>query len=329
MKTIQGIFIRYLAATLALGASLLAFSQAAFAWEPKKPVDFVIMAGKGGGADRMARLMQSVIEKNDFASKPFIPINKPGGSGAEALLHLKNAKGIAGDHTVMVTLNSFYTTPMRQKNLGIDPLSFTPVGRMAEDTFLLWVHKDSGINNIEEFVKMAKAEGRDWIMAGTGKGQEDQLLTDFLNGAYGLQMKYVPFKGGGRVAKELAGKHAHSTVNNPSEQLGFHEAGTTMPIASFTPERLPMFQDAPTFKELGKNFVYFMQRSVVGPQAMSDEAEEYYRGVFKKVYDSPEWQKYMTDKSLQGEFITGDDLVTYWQENNDRHQTILKAIGEI
>ncbi|WP_038097386.1 Bug family tripartite tricarboxylate transporter substrate binding protein [Thioalkalivibrio sp. HK1] len=329
MKTMQGLFIRCLAATLALGTSMLAFSQAAFAWEPKKPVDFVIMAGKGGGADRMARLMQSVIEKNDFASKPFIPINKPGGSGAEALLHLKNAKGIAADHTVMVTLNSFYTTPMRQKNLGIDPLSFTPVGRMAEDTFLLWVHKDSGITNIEDFVKAAKAEGRDWIMAGTGKGQEDQLLTDFLNGAYGLQMKYVPFKGGGRVAKELAGKHAHSTVNNPSEQLGFYEAGTTMPIASFTPERLPMFQEAPTFKELGKNFVYFMQRSVVGPQAMSDEAEEYYRGVFKKVYDSPEWQKYMTDKSLQGEFITGDELIAYWTDNNGRHETILKAIGEI
>ena len=39
------------------------FSGVAVAgWEPKKPVDFVIMAGKGGGADKMARLMQSVIE---------------------------------------------------------------------------------------------------------------------------------------------------------------------------------------------------------------------------------------------------------------------------
>ncbi|HIE85340.1 MAG TPA: tripartite tricarboxylate transporter substrate binding protein, partial [Gammaproteobacteria bacterium] len=41
------------------------------AWAPKKPVDFVIMAGKGGGADKMARLMQSVIEKHGFSSKPF------------------------------------------------------------------------------------------------------------------------------------------------------------------------------------------------------------------------------------------------------------------
>ena len=115
------------------------------AWEPKKPVDFVIMAGQGGGADKMARLMQTIIEKHNLSSKPFVPINKPGGSGAEALIHLKGKQG--DDHTVMVTLNSFYTTPLRQPNLKVDISTFTPIGRMAEDTFLLWVHKDSGINS--------------------------------------------------------------------------------------------------------------------------------------------------------------------------------------
>ncbi len=305
-----------------------AFSGAALAaWEPKKPVDFVIMAGKGGGADKMARLMQSIIEKHKLASKPFIPINKPGGSGAEALVHLKQKAG--DDHTIMVTLNSFYTTPLRQPGLGVDVMTFSPIGRMAEDTFLLWVHKDSGIKNVEDFVKAAKSAGNNWIMAGTGKGQEDQLLTNFLNKAYGLDMKYIPFKGGGRVAKELAGKHANSTVNNPSEQLGFYEAGNTVPLAAFTPDRLPLFKNAPTFRELGKDFVYFMQRSVVGAPGMSKEAEDYYRNVFKKVYQTDEWQGYMKKKSLQGEFLTGGDLKSYWQREKDNHQKMLKDIGEI
>ncbi len=317
-----------LAGALAV-AGTLAASNAAVAWEPKKPVDFIIMAGKGGGADKMARLMQSVIEKKGFASKPFVPINKPGGSGAEALLHMKNTKGVNKDHTVMVTLNSFYTTPMRQPGLDVDISTFAPVARMAEDTFLLWVHKDSGIENIDQFVEAAKAKGNDWIMAGTGKGQEDQLLTDFLNRAYGLNMKYVPFKGGGRVAKELAGKHADSTVNNPSEQLGFYEAGTTRPIAAFTPERLELFSDSPTFNELGKDFVYFMQRSVVGAPGMSMEAEEYYRGVFQQVFDSEEWQTYRKKKSLYGDFLTGQALKDYWANEKSIHMEMLKEIGEI
>ncbi len=312
-----------------IGAAMLTglTQQALAAWEPKKPVEFVIMAGKGGGADKMARLLQTVIEKNGWSSKPLTPINKPGGSGAEALVHLNQASD--PDHTIMVTLNSFYTTPLRQPKLEVDIATFTPVARMAEDTFLLWVNKDSGIKSVEEFVAAAKAAGSDWIMAGTGKLQEDQLLTDFLNAAYGLQMKYVPYKGGGKVAKQLAGNHANSTVNNPSEQEGFYAAGTTVPLAAFTPERLEMFPDSPTFGELGNEFVYFMQRSVVGAPGMSADAAAYYQDLFKKVYDSEDWQTYRKKKSLRGDFLTGDDLMGYWMNEREIHKAMLEKMGAL
>ena len=60
------------------------------AWQPKKPVEFIIMAGTGGGADQIARLLQGLIEKKGLSSRPFIPINKPGGSGAEALRYMQD-----------------------------------------------------------------------------------------------------------------------------------------------------------------------------------------------------------------------------------------------
>ncbi|NNF96489.1 MAG: tripartite tricarboxylate transporter substrate binding protein [Halobacteria archaeon] len=317
-----------LAVGVVCGVSMVSITHSlAASWTPKKPVEFVIMAGKGGGADKMSRLMQSIIEKHKLSPKPVIPVNKPGGSGAEALIHLKQKTG--DDHTIMVTLNSFYTTPLRNPGLNVDINTFAPVGRMAEDTFLLWVHSDTPIKTVSDFVKAAKAKGNDWIMAGTGKGQEDELLTNFLNSAYGLKMRYVPYKGGGRVAKELAGKHADSTVNNPSEQLGFYQAGNTRPLAAFTPERLPLFKDAPTFRELGKDMVYFMQRSVVGAPGMSEEALAFYQNLFKKVYETPEWQDYMAKKSLRGEFLTGQALKDYWKKEKEIHRTMLKDIGEI
>ncbi|MEE8515538.1 MAG: tripartite tricarboxylate transporter substrate-binding protein, partial [Alphaproteobacteria bacterium] len=157
-----------LGAGLLFGMGTVTVSHDALAaWEPKKPVEFIVMAGKGGGADKAVRLMQTIIAKNKLSSKPFIPINKPGGTGAEALVHVKNARD--PNHTIMFTLNSFYTTPLRQPKIKVDISKFTPIGRMAEDTFLLWVHKDSGIKNVKQFVKAAKAKGSSWIMAGTGK----------------------------------------------------------------------------------------------------------------------------------------------------------------
>jgi tripartite-type tricarboxylate transporter receptor subunit TctC len=293
----------------------------------KKPVEFIVMAGKGGGADKAVRFIQNIIAKNKLSSKPFTPVNKPGGSGAEALVHVKNASD--PDHTLMFTLNSFYTTPLLQPKLGIDISTFTPVGRMAEDTFLLWVTKKSGITNVNQFVKAAKAAGSKWIMAGTGKNSEDNILTNFLNKAYGLNMKYVPYKGGGRVAKELAGDNANSTVNNPSEQLGFYQAGKTVALGAFTDKRLPLFKDAPTFKEMGKDFVYYMQRTVVGAPGQSKGASAYYQGLFKKIFNSNEWQGYMKKKSLQGEFLTGDALMSYWLDQKNIQRGILQKMGAI
>jgi tripartite-type tricarboxylate transporter receptor subunit TctC len=322
------LLVQGLALGTGLAVSLGLTSVALAEFQPQKPIEFVVMAGKGGGADKAVRLMQTIIAKNEMAPVPVTPINKPGGTGAEALVYMNEKKG--DNHTIMFTLNSFYTTPLRQPALGVDIAEFTPVARMAEDTFLLWVNSDrKDINNVDDFVKAAKAKGGDWIMAGTGKSSEDNLLTDFLNTAYDLNMKYIPYKGGGKVAKELAGNNADSTVNNPSEQLGFFEAGNTKPLAAFTPERLPMFKDTPTFGELGLDMVYFMQRTVVGAPGMSADAAAYYTDLFTRVFNSAEWQEYRTKKSLQGDLLTGPALMDYWKNEREIHRKMLIKMGAI
>ncbi len=318
-----------IASALVISTALVA-GPALAEWKPAKPVEFVVMAGKGGGADKAVRFMQSIIAKENLGPT-VLPVNKPGGSGAEALLYMKGKKG--DNHTLMFTLNSFYTTPLRQAKLNVNIENFTPVMRMAEDTFCLWVNtkrKDGAdLKTVDDFVKAAKAAGNKWLMAGTGKNSEDNLITDFLNSTYGLKIKYIPYKGGGAVAKALAGNNADSTVNNPSEALGFYEAGTVRPLTCFTPERIGLFKDAPTMKELGNDFVYFMQRTVVGAPGMSKEAAAYYQGLFKKVFESKAWQEYRSKKALVGDALSGDALMAYWKEQRAVHKTMLKKMGAI
>ena len=326
---------KVLSAAVALSVGLgftAAVVKEAAAWEPKKPVEFVIMAGKGGGADRLARCIQGIIEKNGLASKPFVPINKGGGSGAEALRYLKDR---AGDpHVIMATLNSYYTTPLRNPDIGVDIAEFTPITRLAEDTFQLWVTTDSGITTVDEYVAAVKAAGPgNWKMGGTGKGQEDSLVTAMLEKKFDIKVTYVPYKGGGTVAKELIGKHIDSTVNNPSEQAGFWEAGKSRPLASFTPKGKLQgrFGDIPTFEELGygSDMVYYMQRSVIAPAGIGEDVQAYYVGVFEKVYKSAEWQEYLTNKGLIPGWLTGSALTEYFLTEREAHRQMLQAAGEI
>ena len=318
---------KLMTSALVLGCATVVVASPAIAWQPNKPIDFIIMAGKGGGADKMARLMQGIVEKESLAGRPLVPVNKSGGSGAEALMAAKGAND--PDHTIMVTLNSFYTTPLRQPGLEVDVLTFAPVARMAEDTFLLWVHADTGITTFEQWLDVAREQGSKWVMGGTGSNSEDNIITDFLNTNYSLSMKYIPYKGGGAVAKDVAGKQINSSVNNPSEAIGFWQSGDMVPLVAFTNERLPMFPEIPTLREKGGEFSYFMQRSVVGAPGMSEEARAYYTELFTKVYNSEDWQAYKSKKSLMGDLMSGDQLSDYWRDQRDNHEQILRSSGAI
>ncbi|MDQ2092286.1 Bug family tripartite tricarboxylate transporter substrate binding protein [Marimonas arenosa] len=309
-------------AVLTLGTGLPATASD---WKPIKPIEMVIMAGQGGGADRIARLFQSIIQKEGLASMPVLPVNKGGGSGAEALRYLKDNAGDA--HKVMATLNSYYTTPLRTE-IGVDIAEFTPLARMALDTFVLWVNADSDIKTLDDYVAAVKAADGKWKMGGTGTGQEDSLVTAMLQKEFGLEITYVPFKGGGTVAKNLVGGHIDSTVNNPSEQMGFYQAGKSRPIVAFTPERLEAFPDVPTARELGHDIVYWMQRSFVGPKDMPPEAVAYYTEMFRKLSETEEWQTYTKEKSLISDFLSGDALQAYFLEERGKHAEILEAMGE-
>jgi tripartite-type tricarboxylate transporter receptor subunit TctC len=321
----------FLLILLGPGTGPLTDTDAEAAWQPKKPITFVIMAGKGGGADRIARLMQKIVQQHGWSPQPLIPVNKPGGAGAEALRFLKDNHG--DPHIIMVTLNSFFTTPLRA-NLGLSYRDFTPIARMAMDTFILWVNSKSPIQNVNEYVKAVKSKHGSWKMGGTGKGQEDSLVTGLLQEAFGIKVTYVPYKGGGKVASELIGGHIDSTVNNPSEQISWLEAGRSRPLASFTPERLPQFPKVPTFQELGKgDMVYYMQRSINAPGGIPAEARQFYIDLFTKLSNSEEWQTYCKKKALHctGKlgFLTGRDLGKFFATEEAKHKKLLKAMGEI
>ena len=310
-----------------LGTSgLLGAGEAAAKWAPNRPIEFVIMAGQGGGADRLARFIVKIIEKYELSDQVFVPRTKGGQSGAEAMLYLKQNAG--NSNVIMATLNSLYTTPLRTPALSLDIREFTPIVTLAIDSFLLWVNAESDIMNIDDYVRAVKAAGPGgWTMGGTGSGQEDSLVTAMLEKAYGIEHNYKPFKGGGSVAKALIAKDIDSTVNNPSEQMDFYLKGKSRPIAAFTPVRLEMFPKVPTFRELGHDLVYHMQRGIMAAPGVPHEALVFYEKLFTKVEKTDEWRSYAKKKSLARHWLKRAMLRDFMLSELDVHKRLLRKTG--
>ena len=164
-----------LAAGLAAAFTLSLGAPAHAAWEPTKPVELVVPAGTGGGADQMARLIQGIIVKYKLMKESMVVVNKSGGAGAEGFLAVKEAKG--DPHKIVVTLSNLFTTPLAT-GVPFNWKEMTPVSMMALDQFVLWVNAETPYKTAAEFIAAVKAAGPNkFKMGGTGSKQEDQILT--------------------------------------------------------------------------------------------------------------------------------------------------------
>lgn len=322
-------------ASLLLVALLVAAAipaSSATMFTPRRPVEWTIPAGTGGGADQQARFMAPLISKLNLSPQPFIPVNRPAGAGAQAFLWMIDKTG--DPHTILITLDNLFATPVAQTIRKRDGGRFTwrdltPIARLLLDNFVLTVSADAPWKTVAEFEQAAKAAPRGSIkMSGTGSKQEDEIIMVLLEQAWGVDFTYVPFPGGGAVAAAVVGKQTNFSVNNPLEMVGHWDAGRLRPLAVFAAERIPVakWKDVPTMKEAGVNIEYQMLRGVFGPPQMPSEAVAFYQGVFQKVMESEEMADFIERGAFTKAWLTGQEFVR-WLEQKDANVRTLMVKG--
>jgi tripartite-type tricarboxylate transporter receptor subunit TctC len=173
-------------------------------------------------------------------------------------------------------------------------------------------------------------------MGGTGSKQEDQIITVAIEQQSGAKLAYVPFKGGGEVAKQLVGKHVNSSVNNPIEGVSHWRAGNLRPLCVFDGKRIALEQkvtkdmswhDIPTCKEEGLNIEYTMLRGIFMPGGVPAEAVDYYVNLFKKVRETPEWKQFMQNGAFNTTFMSGKQYRDWVAKAETTHKELMTKAG--
>ncbi len=331
-KLVSG-FARATIGALAVGALMVA-APAFAAWEPTKPVEFVVPAGTGGGADQMARLMQGIIIKHNLMKESLVVVNKSGGAGAEGYLEVTGAKG--DPHKIVITLSNLFTTPMAT---GV-PFSWkdmTPVAMLALDQFVLWTHAEAPYKSAKEYLDAVKAAGPNkFKMGGTGSKSEDQIITAGLEKATGTKFIYIPYKGGGEVAVQLVGKHVDSSVNNPIEAVAQWRAGTLRAQCVFDSKRMSYkekvtatqsWNDIPTCREAGVPIEYVMLRGIFMPGGVSNDQIAFYVDLFKKVRETAEWKDFMEKGAFNQTFMAGEEFSKWLGSAENAHRELMQEAG--
>jgi putative tricarboxylic transport membrane protein len=318
---------------LALTAAAVMTPALAAGWEPTKPVEFVVPAGTGGGADQMARFIQGVASKSKLMKEPLIVVNKSGGAGAEGFLDVKGAKG--DPNKLVITLSNLFTTPLAT-GVPFNWKDLTPVAMLALDEFVLWVNADTPYKTAKEYIDAVKAAPGKFKMGGTGSKQEDQIITAGIEQATGAKFTYIPFKGGGDVAVQLVGKHIDSSVNNPIEAVAQWRAGKLRPLCVFDTQRMPYkdkvtkdmsWYDIPTCKDSGLPVEYVMLRGIFMPAGVTQDQVNFYIELFKKVRATPDWKAFTEQAAFNQSFMTGAEYVKWLEKAEATHKELMQKAG--
>ncbi len=323
---------RLMIAAFVLLLSFLISWSTADAWEPKRPVEFVIQTSPGGGSDQYARFWIGLIEKYKLSPVPFVPVNMPGGAGAVALTHLFKQKG--DPHFISPTLNSVITTPLLQR-IPVMYLSedLTPIVKMMMDPFLLVVQPQK-FKTFEDY--LAACRKQSLTAVGTGSRQEDEIQIFMMQHAFKCQpFRYVPEKGGGDVARAVAGGHADFNVNQPSEMLPLYPE-RLIPILSFQKQRPKEFPEAATHweKKINSKWAELLDletglhqmRGVIGAPNMPKDAVAWYEDLFRKVWETKEWKEFMSKGAMQPVFMKSAEYRKFLARFEDNHVKVMRDV---
>jgi len=324
--------LKLLAAAVTTAAAL--WSPVAQAWEPSKPVEFVVPSGTGGGADQMARFIQGVVAKNNLMAQPIVVVNKAGGAGAEGFLNVKSDNG--NPHKIIITLSNLFTTPLAT-GVPFNWRDLTPVQMLALDQFVLWVNEESPYTTAKAYLDAVKAQpDNTFKMGGTGSKQEDQIITVLLQKVAGKKITYIPFKGGGDVAVQLVGNHVNSTVNNPIEAESHWRAGKLRALCVMDKQAMPYktkvtatqsWADIPTCTSAGIPVDYLMLRGIFMTPGVTPDQVAFYLDLFKKVRALPEWKEFMDKGAFNQTALAGQEFFDWLGKNEQMHRVLMKEAG--
>ena len=216
---------------------------------PTKPIRLVVPSSAGGAADLMGRTFATVL--GSTLGQQLVIDNRPGAGGMIATDSVAHAA--PDGYTLMVSGLPYQVLgPVVNANANFDPIhDFTHIAYFGGSPIVLAVHPSLGVKTYAEFAALAAKSKTELDYVSPGFGTVGNVVAEYLASRAKINLRHVPYKGGGNAIIDLVAGHVKIGAMTWSTTLEHIRAGKLIPLAITTAERLPEFPDVPTFAELG------------------------------------------------------------------------------
>lgn len=314
--------------SLAAGIVLAAVSTAGFAqsWKPEKTVEIVVSSAPGGSNDRVARIIQKVVQEQKLIPVPITVLNKPGGNQTISRTYINQFPGDA--HYLEIgnpTLIANTITGLQQYT------DFTPIALMINEFTAFTVRPDSPLRNAQDLVAQLRKDPESVSIGVSNRGGTNHLALSMLAKAGGVdirRLKVVVFKTNAEGLTAIMGGHIQLVASAVGTAIGQVRAGKIRMISVSAPQRLGGdLAQVPTLREQGYDVSLSNWRAIIGPKGLSAPQVAYWEEVLSRVVASEVWKTTLEQQFWDSNFLRGRDFGKYMEHEYAQTKGIMNELG--
>jgi tripartite-type tricarboxylate transporter receptor subunit TctC len=310
---------------LAVVAASWPMSAAAQAKYPSRPVQLICPWAAGGGTDRIARMVATLLEKE--LGQPVTVVNRTGGSGAVG--HTAGATATPDGHTITII-----TVEIAMMHwMGLTQVSYrdyAPVALLNIDPAGVQVAAGSEWRTLKQLLDHVKANPGKAKASGTGKGGIWDLARAGMLKTAGIPidaMPWVPSTGAATGLQELVAGGVQVVTASLVEGRPLIDAGKVRPLAHMADKRDPAFPDVPTLKELGISWTMGAWRGIALPKGASPEIVAALEKSLEKVVKSKEFTDFMSAAPFGILWKPSKEFAPFLAEQDQTMGALMKEAG--
>ena len=294
----------------ALAVMALAGSAAHAQDWPNRPVKVVVPFGAGGAADRLGRIAADHLSKA-FKQQFFIE-NRVGAGGAVASKEVMRAD--ADGSTLLVGgSGSHIMGPAENPNIGYDAVGdFTHIAMIGGESYALSAQASLGVKSFKELIALSKSRAEPINCGTPGAGSLGQLVIEAMLVKKTVNLNHVPYRGGAPLLTDFFGNHVPTAMTPILPIIQHAAAGTIVPLAVTSTERVAALKDVPTFQEIGypegSGAIWFW---LAGPKNLPAPIVEKLNAELRAFIASPETKKQFEQNALLSMDASSSALTQY------------------
>ncbi len=319
---------KFSAGALALCAPLWAAmpaAQAADNW-PSRPVQLIVPYANGGSTDLVARQLADAVSKKIGGN--VIVENRAGAAGVigASYVHRQPADG----YTLLLgTVTSHAIAPSVTANLPYDIVKgFTPLTTIGTIPDLIVVRPELGVNDLAQFIALAKSKPGEISYASAGTGSSSHLAGAYFGAEAGIQMNHVPYRGSGPALIDVLGGHVDMMLDVIMTSLEPLKAGRLKALAVTSKERSPLLPDVPTVHESGiPEFEAIIWFALYAPPNMDAALQARIAQAFDEAIQEPAMKALLLKQGITAAGTGPEALAQTMQEDIAKWRDVAKTAG--